>query len=133
MTRPSLLHRAVAEGLGTAFLLATVLGSGIMGDKLAGGYVALLANTIATGAGLTALILTFGPISGAHFNPRRTDARFDRARRKYGPTSSRGWFVTRVWKVERFDDLRKPYAVLAKTRGSDGWRPQRESNHRPTY
>src|SRR5208283_5969195 len=54
--------------------LATVVGSGIMGDKLAGGNVAiaLLANTMATGAGLVALILTFGPISGAHFNPAVT-------------------------------------------------------------
>jgi glycerol uptake facilitator-like aquaporin len=57
--------------LGTALLLATVIGSGIMGEKLCGGNVAiaLLANTVATGAGLVALILTFGPISGAHFNP----------------------------------------------------------------
>jgi glycerol uptake facilitator-like aquaporin len=64
----------LAEGLGTALLLATVVGSGIMGDKLAGGNVAiaLLANTLATGAGLVALILTFGPISGAHFNPAVT-------------------------------------------------------------
>ena len=74
MTRPSLTHRGVAEGLGTALLLAVVVGSGIMGEKLAGGNVAiaLLANTIATGAGLVALILTFGPISGAHFNPAVT-------------------------------------------------------------
>jgi glycerol uptake facilitator-like aquaporin len=64
-------RRLVAEALGTALLLATVVGSGIMGERLAGGNVnlALLANTIATGAGLIALILTFGPISGAHFNP----------------------------------------------------------------
>jgi glycerol uptake facilitator-like aquaporin len=69
-----LRRRAIAEGLGTALLLATVIGSGIMGDKLAGGNVAiaLLANTLATGAGLVALILTFGPISGAHFNPAVT-------------------------------------------------------------
>ena len=69
-----LRRRALAEGLGTALLLATVVGSGIMGDKLAGGNVALalLANTVATGAGLVALILTFGPISGAHFNPAVT-------------------------------------------------------------
>jgi glycerol uptake facilitator-like aquaporin len=69
-----LRRRAVAELLGTALLLATVIGSGIMGDKLAGGNVAiaLLANTLATGAGLVALILTFGPISGAHFNPAVT-------------------------------------------------------------
>jgi glycerol uptake facilitator-like aquaporin len=70
----NLRRRAVAEGLGTALLLATVIGSGIMGDKLAGGNVAiaLLANTLATGTGLVALILTFGPISGAHFNPAVT-------------------------------------------------------------
>ncbi len=69
-----LLRRLVAEGLGSALLLATVVGSGIMGEKLAGGNVAiaLLANTLATGAGLVALILTFGPISGAHFNPAVT-------------------------------------------------------------
>ena len=69
--RPSLSRRVVAEGLGTAFLLTTVVGSGIMAERLAGGNVALalLANTIATGAGLLALILTFGGISGAHFNP----------------------------------------------------------------
>jgi glycerol uptake facilitator-like aquaporin len=67
-------RRALAECLGTALLLATVVGSGIMGEKLAGGNVAiaLLANTIATGAGLVAVILTFGPISGAHFNPAVT-------------------------------------------------------------
>jgi glycerol uptake facilitator-like aquaporin len=67
-------RRAVAEALGTAFLLAAVVGSGIMGERLAGGNVAiaLLANTIATGAALVALILTFGPISGAHFNPAVT-------------------------------------------------------------
>lgn len=63
--------KLVAEGLGTAFLLAIVVGSGIMGERLAGGNdaIALLANSIATGAGLVVLILTFGPISGAHFNP----------------------------------------------------------------
>jgi glycerol uptake facilitator-like aquaporin len=67
-------RRAVAEALGTAFLLAAVVGSGIMGERLAGGNVAivLLANTIATGAVLVALILAFGPISGAHFNPAVT-------------------------------------------------------------
>jgi glycerol uptake facilitator-like aquaporin len=74
--RADLARRAVAEGLGTALLLATVVGSGIMGERLAGGNVAvaLLANTLATGAGLVALILTFGPISGAHFNPAVTIA-----------------------------------------------------------
>jgi glycerol uptake facilitator-like aquaporin len=66
-----LLKKIVAEAVGTALLLATVVGSGIMGESLAGGNVAiaLLANTIATGAGLVALILTFGSVSGAHFNP----------------------------------------------------------------
>src|SRR5271163_3253443 len=69
-----LLRRLVAEALGTALLLATVVGSGIMGERLAGGNIAiaLLANTLATGAMLVALILTFGPISGAHFNPAVT-------------------------------------------------------------
>jgi len=67
-------RRVVAEALGTALLLAAVVGSGIMGDRMAGGNVAiaLLANTIATGAALVALILTFGPVSGAHFNPAVT-------------------------------------------------------------
>ena len=67
----SLSRRLTAEAIGTALLLATVVGSGIMAERLAGGNVAiaLLANTVATGAGLVALILTFGPISGAHFNP----------------------------------------------------------------
>lgn len=60
-----------AEALGTAFLLAAVVGSGIMGERLAGGNaaLALLANSTASGAALVALILAFGPISGAHFNP----------------------------------------------------------------
>ena len=67
-------RKLAAEALGTALLLATVVGSGIMGDALAGGNVAiaLLANTLATGAGLVCFILTFGPISGAHFNPAVT-------------------------------------------------------------
>src|SRR5262245_39709990 len=67
----SLVRRVVAEFLGTAFLVAAVIGSGIMADRLSGANVglALLENTIATGAALVALILTFGPISGAHLNP----------------------------------------------------------------
>jgi glycerol uptake facilitator-like aquaporin len=67
----SLSRRIVAEAIGTMFLLATVVGSGIMADRLSGGAVALalLANTLATGGALVALILTFGPVSGAHFNP----------------------------------------------------------------
>ena len=70
----TLSRRIAAETLGTAFLLAAVVGSGIMGEKLAGGNVAiaLLANTLATGAMLVTLIFTFGPISGAHFNPAVT-------------------------------------------------------------
>jgi glycerol uptake facilitator-like aquaporin len=70
----NLRARLTAEFLGSAFLVAAVIGSGIMGERLAGGNVAiaLLANTIATGAALVALILTFGPISGAHFNPAVT-------------------------------------------------------------
>jgi glycerol uptake facilitator-like aquaporin len=67
----SLARRSVAEFLGTAFLVAAVIGSGIMAERLSNGNVglALLANTVATGAALVALILTFGPISGAHLNP----------------------------------------------------------------
>jgi glycerol uptake facilitator-like aquaporin len=67
----TLSRRVVAEGLGTALLLAAVVGSGIMGERLAGGNIAiaLLANTIATGATLVVLVLTFGSVSGAHFNP----------------------------------------------------------------
>src|SRR5205823_6485281 len=74
--RPALSRRATAEAIGTALLLAAVVGSGIMGERLSGGSVglALLANTIATGAALVALILTFGPISGAHLNPAVTIA-----------------------------------------------------------
>ena len=74
--RATLLRQVVAEFLGTGFLVAAVVGSGIMGERLAGGNVAiaLLANTVATGAALVALILTFGPISGAHFNPAVTVA-----------------------------------------------------------
>jgi glycerol uptake facilitator-like aquaporin/protein-tyrosine-phosphatase len=67
-------RRLVAEGVGTALLLAAVVGSGIMGERLSGGNgaIALLANSLATGAALVALILAFGPVSGAHFNPAVT-------------------------------------------------------------
>lgn len=70
----SIARRLTAEFLGTAFLVAAVVGSGIMGERLAAGNgaIALLANTIATGAALVALILTFGAISGAHLNPAVT-------------------------------------------------------------
>ncbi|HKR31740.1 MAG TPA: MIP/aquaporin family protein [Terriglobales bacterium] len=72
--KATLARRIAAEGVGTGFLVAAVVGSGIMGERLAGGNVAiaLLANTIATGAVLIVLILTFGPISGAHLNPAVT-------------------------------------------------------------
>ncbi len=71
---PSAPRRLAAEALGTGLLLATVVGSGIMGERLSGGNVAiaLLANTIATGCGLVVLITIFGPLSGAHFNPAVT-------------------------------------------------------------
>jgi Major intrinsic protein len=70
----TLARRAAAEAVGTAFLLIAVVGSGIMGERLAGGNVAiaLLANSMATGGALVALILTLGPLSGAHFNPAVT-------------------------------------------------------------
>jgi glycerol uptake facilitator-like aquaporin len=71
LTPQSLAKRATAEALGTGFLLATVVGSGVMAFKLAGGNgaIALLCNTLPTGAILAVLILTFGSVSGAHFNP----------------------------------------------------------------
>lgn len=74
MNEEDLPRRLAAEGLGTCFLLAAVVGSGIMGDRLAAGNVAiaLLANTLATGAMLVVLILVFGNLSGAHFNPAVT-------------------------------------------------------------
>ena len=70
----TLTRRLIAEALGTALLLAIVVGSGIMSERIAGSSVglALLTNSLATGTGLIALILTFGPISGAHFNPAVT-------------------------------------------------------------
>jgi glycerol uptake facilitator-like aquaporin len=72
--KPSLQRRVVAEFIGTLFLLAAVVGSGIMGERLAAGNVALalLANSIATGSALIALILAFGEVSGAHLNPAVT-------------------------------------------------------------
>src|SRR4051794_3839166 len=68
---PDLARRLAAEAVGTAFLLATVIGSGTMAQQLAGGNIALalLANTLPTGAILVVLILIFGPVSGARFNP----------------------------------------------------------------
>ncbi len=74
--RATLGRRVVAEGTGSAMLLAAVVGSGIMAERLSAGQqaIALLANAVATGAALVALILTFGPVSGAHLNPAVTVA-----------------------------------------------------------
>ena len=74
MARSELARRLSAEAIGTAFLLATVVGSGIMGETLSGGNdaMALLGNTVATGAILVVIILVFGNVSGAHFNPAVT-------------------------------------------------------------
>jgi glycerol uptake facilitator-like aquaporin len=88
MTAFSLPRRLASEGLGAAFLLTVVIGSGIMGQRLAGGNVALalLGNSLATGAALVVLIAVFGPISGAHFNPAVTLARM--LRREIGPATA---------------------------------------------
>ena len=95
----TLSRRIVAECLGTAFLLAAVFGSGIMGEKLADGNIAiiLLANTLATGAMLITLIFTFGPISGAHFNPAVTLARaFTNTFAGIRPTDVPGFLVAQL-------------------------------------
>jgi len=85
-----------AEGLGTALLLAVVVGSGIMGETLAGGNtaVALLGNTLATGAGLVVLITLFGPVSGAHFNPVVTAVFL--ARREISPIAAAGYVCAQI-------------------------------------
>ena len=92
----SLPRRLAAEALGTALLLATVVGSGIMGETLASGHVAmaLLANTIATGAILVVLILVFGPVSGAHFNPAVTLA--FTLRREIAPSTALLYLLAQV-------------------------------------
>lgn len=97
----TLMRRATAEFIGTAMLLAAVIGSGIMGERLAGGNVAivLLANTLATGAALVALISTFSPISGGHLNPAVTLAE-----------ASQGGFAWRE----------VPTYILAQTAGAFG-------------
>jgi len=91
-----LSRRLAAEAVGTALLLAIVVGSGIMGERLAGGNVAiaLLGNTIATGAGLAVLILMFGSISGAHFNPAVTLAFL--LRREITPAHAAAYVVVQV-------------------------------------
>ena len=93
---PGLGRRVTAEAVGTALLLAAVVGSGIMGERLAGGNVAiaLLANTLATGAALVALILAFGPVSGAHFNPAVTLA--DASQRGLAWTAVPAYLVAQV-------------------------------------
>ena len=92
----SLGRRLVAEALGTALLLAIVIGSGIMGERLAGGNVAiaLLGNTLATGAGLVVLIGIFGPVSGAHFNPAVTLAML--ARRAITPRAAAAYIAVQI-------------------------------------
>ena len=91
-----LSRRLAAEALGTALLLAIVVGSGIMGERLAGGNdaIALLGNTLATGAGLAVLILMFGPISGAHFNPAVTLAFL--MRREIAPAHAAAYAIVQV-------------------------------------
>lgn len=85
-----LRRRLAAETLGSAFLLATVIGSGIMGETLSGGNVALalLGNTLPTGAILVVLILIFGPVSGAHFNPAVSVAFALRGEQSWGDTAA---------------------------------------------
>lgn len=92
----SLARRIVAEGLGTLLLLAIVVGSGVMGARLAGGNdaIALLGNTLSTGAGLVVLIHVFGPISGAHFNPAVTLATV--LRRELGAAEALGYAAAQV-------------------------------------
>lgn len=89
-------RRLASEFLGTAFLLAAVVGSGIMGERLAGGNaaIALLANTIATGAALIVLISIFAPVSGAHFNPAVT--LFFALRREIGPTMALAYAAVQI-------------------------------------
>jgi len=96
MIEASLARRVVAEGVGTALLLAAVVGSGIMAERLAGGNmaIALLANAIATGGALIALILTYGPISGAHFNPIVTLALLSRGELR--AAAALGYIVAQV-------------------------------------
>ena len=96
MTDATVTRRLAAEALGTACLLAAVVGSGIMGERLAGGNVALalLANTMATGAALVVLIAIFGPISGAHFNPAVT--LYFALRREISPALSAAYIAVQI-------------------------------------
>ena len=92
----TLTRRLAAEALGTALLLAAVVGSGVMAERLAGGNVALalLANAIATGAALVVLITVFGPISGAHFNPAVTLVAA--LRREMAPPTALAYLIVQV-------------------------------------
>ncbi len=92
----STAQKLAAEGLGTTLLLAIVVGSGVMGETLADGNdaIALMGNTIATGAGLVILILIFGPVSGAHFNPAVTLAFL--LRREISPTLAGAYFMVQI-------------------------------------
>ncbi len=92
----NLARRIVAEGLGTLLLLTVVVGSGVMGARLAGGNdaIALLGNTLATGAALVVLIHVFGPISGAHFNPVVTLVTV--LRRELGAANALGYVIAQV-------------------------------------
>jgi glycerol uptake facilitator-like aquaporin len=125
---PSMSRRLAAEALGTAFLLATVIGSGIMAERLAGGNLALAlpANTIATGAILAVLILVFAPLSGAHFNPAVTIAL---AWRAPGP---RGWVagyvacqiaggITGVWMAHLMFELPVMQLAMKARKGIGQW------------
>ena len=121
----NLQRRLAAEGVGTALLLAAVVGSGIMGERLAGGNVAiaLLANTIATGATLVALILTFGPISGAHFNPAVTIADASQrgiSWRRCAALHRSAACRRRRWRAGRASDVWRGAVSVLATRS--GWR-----------
>ncbi|MBR0697166.1 MIP/aquaporin family protein [Bradyrhizobium lablabi] len=125
---PSADRRIVAEWLGTTFLLAAVVGSGIMAHKLAGGNVALalLCNTIPTGAILTVLILIFGPISGAHFNPAVTLAFACRGESRW--TTACAYIVAQivgaiagVWLAHLMFELPMWQISLTQRTGSGQW------------
>ena len=122
------MTKLLAEGIGSAMLLATVIGSGIMGAKLAGGNVAiaLLANTIATGAILVVLITIFGPVSGAHFNPAVTLAFALRGEHPWADVlpyiaSQIGGAVLGVWLAHAMFDLQILQLSTTVRAGSGQW------------
>src|SRR5262252_6007980 len=125
---PTRARRLFAEWLGTAFLLAAVVGSGIMAQKLAGGNVALalLCNTIPTGAILVVLILVFGPVSGAHFNPAVTLAFAWRGEQRW--TTAMIYIATQiagaiagVWAAHLMSELPVMQFSLTQRAGSGQW------------